>query len=130
TTVTATKQTPPDLVVDSVTPAATAAKFGDQISLSWVVRNVGGAATGKWSDRVYLSRDTTLSADDTVLATLPANSPATLPPGGTYTGSTTVTLPVSQSLPPGKYYLIVLTDAGQTLTETDETNNATAGPAV
>src|SRR5262249_58829875 len=119
----------PDLAGDSVTRAATSAKFGDAISLSWVVRNAGGAATGKWSDRVYLSRDTTLSADDTVLATLPANSPATLPAGGTYTGSTTVTLPVSQSLPPGKYYLIVLTDAGQALGETDPTNNAAPRPA-
>jgi subtilase family serine protease len=60
--------THPDLqpAVDSAPATATS---GETVSLQWSVTNTGsGAANGEWIDRIYLSSDATLSADDRLLA--------------------------------------------------------------
>ena len=53
----------PDLVVNSVTPSASSADFGDTLGVSWNVTNNGTAgATGPWTDNVYLSTTPTRGA--------------------------------------------------------------------
>jgi hypothetical protein len=58
-----------DLVLDEVN-APRLALSGETIVVTWVVRNEGNVTTNRpsWSDRVVLSTDPTLSADDLVLA--------------------------------------------------------------
>src|SRR5262249_31023367 len=121
----------PDLVVSSVTPSAASARFGDTLGLSWTVTNLGGAdATGPWKDSIYLSKETTLGAGAIPLATLPANSPATLASGGQYAGATTVTLPLAQTLAEGTWYLLVQADSGAVVPDPDRSNNTLASAAL
>ena len=50
--------------------APTLAKSGEDILVTWSVRNDGNATTNLalWNDKLVLSRDTTLSADDVILS--------------------------------------------------------------
>ena len=52
----------PDLEVPSVTPAMASAEFGQTIQVDWLMRNADpvAAAAGDWTDRIWLSTDTTL----------------------------------------------------------------------
>ncbi|MBK6595660.1 MAG: hypothetical protein IPG23_24855 [Burkholderiales bacterium] len=58
-----------DLNVLDIT-APTLAQSGEDILITWTVRNDGNATTNlaSWNDKLVLSRDSTLSADDIVLA--------------------------------------------------------------
>ena len=77
-----------DLVVDGVTAPGTA-DSGSDIAVSWTVRNAGtGATPDNWTDRVYLSGDTALSADDILLGEY-AHS-GVIPAAQSYTGTLTV----------------------------------------
>ncbi|MHB9049421.1 MAG: CARDB domain-containing protein, partial [Pirellulales bacterium] len=116
----------PDLGMETVSPGSASGIFGETRTVSWTVTNSGAAAAGGWTDKVYLSRTATLDSSAIRLASVASPSPLVLP----YTASTQVTLPLDHALTAGTYYLIVQADAGQTLTEANETNNATASTAV
>src|SRR5207247_3119674 len=59
--------TAPDLVVTAAAAPATAGVAG-QLQVSWTVQNQGGAAaSGNWTDRVYLSDTPTLDLNATPL---------------------------------------------------------------
>src|SRR5581483_11529862 len=111
------KPAPPALVADTVT-VTPATEPGQQVTVTWVVRNAGGTAiTIPWQDAVYLSADQTLDASDQLLTTVPHEG--TLAGQGSYTGTTTVTLP---AVPAGSYFLLVKVD--RRLQVPDETNRA------
>ncbi|AFY39930.1 RHS repeat-associated core domain protein [[Leptolyngbya] sp. PCC 7376] len=121
----------PDLQVNSVTSALGTGTLGDDIELSWTVSNQGDVPTlAGWSDRLYLSTDTALSADDRLLFTQPIDNFTVLDPGQDYTQNATVTLPLDTSTAPGNYYLLVETDGLGDRPETNEVNNVTASDAV
>ncbi|MEQ8752588.1 MAG: Ig-like domain-containing protein, partial [Coleofasciculus sp. G1-WW12-02] len=112
---------PADLVVNSVTAPATA-NFGDTITIDWQVANSGiGTTTRTWRDRVFLSRDNTISTNDTILLT--EFAPTTLASGQTYNQSVSVTLPLNHSITAGTYFLLAQTDNLNQQFETNETNN-------
>jgi WD40 repeat protein/subtilase family serine protease/DNA-binding CsgD family transcriptional regulator len=117
---------PADLVVESVSAPASGSP-GTPMPIQWVVRNVGSnAAVGEWYDSVYLSADDRWDINDTLIGRFERSG--RLEPGATYTGQLNEPLP---GVVPGNYYIIVRTDARNTVRETDETNNAgIAGPAV
>ena len=119
----------PDLVIDSVTPAASAAIMGQALDVSWIGRNADGLATtyGSWVDAVYLSTDAAWDAGDLRLGQAAGQSAG---PGGTYVGAATVTLPLSVAWPGGTYYVIVIADANGSLGESNELNNAQVSTAV
>jgi hypothetical protein len=106
-----------------VTTTASAPKFGDTINVSWYLNNQGTLATsGNWTDRVYLSRDNNLSSDDILLKSVVQNT-GSLAVNATRTTSTAVTLPLNVSFATGTYYLIVKTDADDSVVESNELNN-------
>ena len=119
----------PDLVLDPANPPQVNPSpgiFGNALAVNWTVKNQGTAsAAGGWTDRFFLSKDATLSADDIALGSVDSN-PAALDALGTRSNSTSVTLPLSQGLAPGTYYLIVQTDSGNTVVESNEANNTAA----
>ena len=119
---TALRATHPDLVLDVVTPSGTPVS-GKPLDVSWTARNAGtGPAAGDWLDRVYLSLDATLSADDVLLGSLAHAGP--LASGVTYAAQLTVTLPNGVS---GPYRLLVVADAADKLEEGSvEDNNSRA----
>ncbi|MEK6536082.1 MAG: CARDB domain-containing protein, partial [Actinomycetota bacterium] len=130
--------TSPDLAVTSASAPDVITK-GVQPSITWTVANNGnGNATSSygcadsngsypscWKDDVYLSTDTQLDPSDIGIAGQTNNS--ALAPGGTYS----VTLsPTKINAPSGQYYLLIKTDAQNSVTESDETNNIYVGPHV
>jgi WD40 repeat protein/subtilase family serine protease len=117
---------PADLVVQSVsTPAA--GMPGVPMPIQWVVRNAGSrAAVGEWYDSVYLSTDNRWDIDDVLIGQFTRSG--RLEPGASYTGQLNEPLP---GVTPGRYYILVRTDARNTIREVDDENNlGVAGPAV
>lgn len=103
---------PPDLQVTSII-APERATVGQQLSLSYTVKNEGPGATptrqSSWQDRIYLSRDKFLDTQrDRYLASVPRNNG--LEAGGSYTVNQTIDLPSDLT---GAYYVFVVTDPAQ-----------------
>ncbi|MFM6910443.1 MAG: CARDB domain-containing protein, partial [Dolichospermum sp.] len=104
---------------------------GKQSQFSYTVVNNGIiAASGNWKDRVYLSTDNQLDANDTLLGESALGSvenPANLLPGTSYNQTVTYFAPRT----PGQYYLIGITDNGNSINEglsIGENNNTTITP--
>ncbi|MEZ6062667.1 MAG: CARDB domain-containing protein [Planctomycetaceae bacterium] len=111
---------PPDLQVTNVNAPGTVFS-GQPINLTWTVENLGSGSTrsGSWSDRIYMSTDTTLDASDQLLGTTGHSGVLAALDG--YTANSTVTLPVGVS---GDFYFIVQTDAfNQVFEHVFEANN-------
>jgi subtilase family serine protease len=115
---------PADLVVESVTAPASGSP-GTPMLIQWVVRNIGSnAAVGEWYDSVYLSTDDRWDIEDTLIGRFERSG--RLEPGASYTGQLNEPLP---GVLPDNYYIIVRTDARNTIREMDEANNLrVAGP--
>ncbi len=114
----------PDLVVssadlpDGVAGAAAGATF--------TVENRGGEVASGWTDRLYASTDPVLDSGDQLLGTL--DQPGVLAAGDQIERTVPVTLPED----PGTYWLIVETDALDTVDEGSpprEDNNVTVAAA-
>ena len=88
--------TPPDLMpVSVVAPASvTATHSAPVIQVAWTATNLGiGAATGGWNDRVWFSTNGVLDANSTDIGDFYFSQ--TVPAGGGYSQTNTVTLPIS-----------------------------------
>ncbi len=122
--------TPPvDLAINSRSRLPASAQTGTTPQVQWTVVNNGTTATtaSSWTDTVYLSADTTLDGSDTSLGSF--SHAGALAAGASYTNSQLVTIP--QALTAGNYYLIIVTDSGNQVTEPGAENNNTAvSPAV
>ncbi|MFM6347434.1 MAG: CARDB domain-containing protein, partial [Dolichospermum sp.] len=120
----------PDLVLtqlQGISPTYTT----KQSQFTYTVTNNGIiAATGSWKDRVYLSTDNKLDTNDNLLGEFGLGStenPANLLPGTSYNRTVTYFAPRN----PGQYYLIGVTDNGNTVNEgltIGESNNTTITP--
>ena len=120
----------PDLAVTQLQGVSTT-YTSKQAQFTYTVANNGIiSATGSWSDRVYLSTDNILDANDTLLGEFGLGStetPANLLPGTSYDRTVTYYAPRT----PGNYYLIATTDSGNTVNEglnIGENNNTTITP--
>jgi subtilase family serine protease len=115
----------PDLVVSGI-EGPTTAFSGTEIEVRWTVTNQGEAGTGtnSWKDYVYLSTDASYSFGDLFIGSY--TRPFSLSPNQSYEGIATYQLPPCIS---GDYYVIVFTDAVNTLSESDGTNNVAVSPA-
>jgi hypothetical protein len=118
--------TPPDLMPISVAapPTVTATNPDPSIQVAWTVTNQGvGAATGGWYDRVWFSTDGVLDANSTDIGDFYFNQ--TVPAGGRYSQTNTVTLPISLG-GTNAYTLFVQVNINDSLYESDYTNNISA----
>ncbi|MCX6270150.1 MAG: hypothetical protein NTU44_02840 [Bacteroidetes bacterium] len=111
----------PDLQVNRII-VQNSAFSGQQINLTWLVKNTGLASTGvsEWQDRVYFSSDTTLLPSAVNLGTFPHSG--TLAPDSVYEQTRLITLPAYIS---GRYYLFVATDVYNQVYEHALENNNT-----
>jgi hypothetical protein len=117
-TFTTTAILPSNLSVVSFSAPTTTIALGT-INVSWRVQNKGpGDATTNWLDGVYLSTDEFLDGNDIEIQTIASVMP--LPEYSQYSRSVQLQMPLA---PEGIYYLIVKADSGQTISETDETDN-------
>lgn len=113
-----TGATLPDLTVSVVNVTD---NTGPDISYEYQLSNTGGAATSGniFYNEIYLSLDTEFSISDHFIEWESVS--AVIPPGGTYNSgilNTTVT-----GVPDGSYYLVVITDVFDDMTEDNESNN-------
>ncbi len=96
--------------------------------MTYAVTNqgIGGIYSKDWLDRVYFSTNEVWDAADTLLSTV--YKTGSLPSGGTYSQTNTVTLP---NVSGGTYYLLLKVDDAQSsyvVEESVETNNVLAIP--
>lgn len=122
---TVTQPPRPNLIVTNVAPLDPGLS-GQQRMLSFSVQNIGTAAAGPlWVDRVYVSTDAVVSANDGVLGDF--SNVSSLAPNASYTQNVQITYP-SQ---PGTYYILVTTDYTKTVNEGvegGENDNTTPSP--
>jgi len=115
----------PDLVMTAVTGPTTAAP-NSPISINNTVGNQGtGSTEVGFSVGLYLSTDPIITTSDTFLG---SRSVGTLGPGATDQANTQVTIPANVSS--GTYYIGAIADYTNTVSETDESNNALAGNGI
>ncbi|HEX7097138.1 MAG TPA: CARDB domain-containing protein, partial [Acidimicrobiales bacterium] len=114
----------PDLRAVQLTAPADAVS-GDTIALGWRVLNDGsGAASGKWIDRLYLSRDAVWDGNDRLLGSV--EHTGGLGAGEQYDASLAAPLPIDAA---GDYFLLVRSDADNAVRELGaETNNLASAP--
>ena len=93
----------PDLTSTVVNIPSTAT-VGDNINIQWSVENIGAVATdGNWSDRFYLSTDTSFSNNDILIGSF--TNLTSLGPGSSYTTSQVFTIP--NDTPANTYYILL-----------------------
>ncbi len=113
-----------DLAVAPATVAATPAPAipGQPITVTCTVKNLGTvAATGNWTDSVYLSADMVLSADDLLLGRVAHT--------GDVAGLSSYTETLTAALPgviDGTYHIIVVADSGLQVPDVNRANNVAA----
>jgi subtilase family serine protease len=116
----------PDLIIPtgSPTPTPSTVRPGGTVTLSsWTVQNQGTAAAGLFYNGFYLSTDATITSADTYLD----NNANSLAAGASFVwGGPTLTIPLGTT--PGTYYVGILVDNANAITESDETNNAVSTP--
>ncbi|MFN9615387.1 MAG: CARDB domain-containing protein, partial [Dolichospermum sp.] len=106
----------PDLIINSISaPSATA---GTSLNFTYNIKNQGAGNAGANYTGFYLSTDTTLDSSDTYLG---LDDVIALTSGSSSTESASVNL--GKTLAAGNYYLFAKADDGNTITESDETNN-------
>lgn len=103
--------------------------FGQPITVAAAVRNNGTVASGAFSTEWWLSKDRIWSADDIILTDLAGvgNRIFSGLAAGAVSATRTVTLSLPPALPDGwnssSVYLVMRTDAGNLVAETNENNN-------
>ena len=115
----------PDFTIVTPSISTPTPTFGSAASVAYGLSNIGDqTATGTWTDRVFLSRDAALSADDFSLGFPDQTGP--LLAGGMLNRNFVVNLPLTNEFDSGTYYIIVQADSSLSVAERLENNNITA----
>lgn len=96
--------------------------IGESIAFSYTIANIGDAEASASSVQFYLSTNSTISTEDTLLGT---QSVAALAAGTSATGSVSYTVPTTLSS--GTYTFGMIVDSGSAVTEASEENNSNRG---
>ncbi|HOY30774.1 MAG TPA: CARDB domain-containing protein [Bacteroidales bacterium] len=113
----------PDLMATSIIPPSNVFS-GQQVNIIWTIKNNGDGNTGSdnWSDRIYLSSDTSLNMS-TALNLGTFSHTGLLNPDSSYTCAQAVTIPSNIF---GTYYFYIVTDVANNIFEyVYENNNIT-----
>ncbi|MFN8037901.1 MAG: FG-GAP-like repeat-containing protein [Acidimicrobiales bacterium] len=115
---------PPDLAVTAVSAPSTVGA-GEDVSVQVTVTNQGGdvPAGASWTDAAWLSETDGFTLDATSIASAPRQGP--LAAGASY--QLTLTGP-ARAFVGGAHHLVVRTDAGGTVAESDEADDEATAP--
>lgn len=113
----------PDLIVSSISGVPATLAYGAVAPINITINNSGVVPAGQFIFLNYLSTDNVYSAGDyavggSILDGLAAGASISPTTGNTIYGST--------SVPAGAYYVITCVDLGNSVTESNETNNCMA----
>ncbi len=106
-----------DLTVVEVTTEGQA-HAGDDISVNTTIKNDGDVDAGSFIVGLYLSPNNTITKDNTLLA---LGTIENLPAGLVRTGTAMAGIPAN--LTPGEYYIGIIIDTEDVITEKDKINN-------
>jgi pectate lyase len=110
----------PDLVFTSLAMTTTLQR-GRDFSIQFGVQNRGSATATGSRVKIYLSTDGSVSSNDVLLRD---RAVAALGPGASQTHSLSEIIPTT--VRPGTYFVLLVTDANRTVTESSEGNNVKA----
>ncbi|HEX4085413.1 MAG TPA: CARDB domain-containing protein, partial [Chthoniobacteraceae bacterium] len=111
----------PDLSAGNVT-APLSVVSGQPITVNYTVTDNGElAATGNWTDSIYLSPGAVFNASTAVLVGQVGNTNMNVGIGDYYQGTLTANAP---GVTPGNYYVIVITDSKGQVSDSNRTNNS------
>ena len=108
----------PDLTVDYLSASWTSADAGDSKSISTRIKNEGSSSSGSFRWGLYLSTDRTITTSDLLLDDW---SQSSISSGSTRSSTKTVTIP--SSITGGYYYVGMIVDINNQVSESDENNN-------
>ncbi|HQX55000.1 MAG TPA: CARDB domain-containing protein [Pyrinomonadaceae bacterium] len=112
---------PAELNITHIAPPVSVG-LGESAIFEWTVQNSSAnAASGVWQDSVYFSADATWDSSDTFIGARQHN--VSVAPFGTYTETLESVIPPIET---GSYYVIVRTDARNTIRESNEGNNVSS----
>jgi subtilase family serine protease len=113
------------IVPNSLTAPGTAST-GTPLTVSWSAKNTGAdAANGTWQDYLYLSTSSTFDSTAQRIATASSSNVTPVAGGGTYNQSTSINLPSNTTA--GSYFLFVVANGDGGQSETNATDNTSAG---
>jgi hypothetical protein len=104
-----------------VNTAPTSVNRGSTVTIQYTFMNIGSANSGPFNIGFYLSTDENITTSDRLLG---SNSGASASAGASLTTSRTLTIP--STVAAGTYYLGVLLDKDNTVTEWSDSNNGLA----
>lgn len=113
----------PDLTAQ-VVETATSAAAGEQLAITRLITNGGVADAATFDYTYYLSSNPTITTDDFPLNTFQLS----LPVNGDDYAIDVVDLP--PSINPGNYFVGMIVDPGNRITEVSDDNNTAVGPAI
>jgi hypothetical protein len=114
----------PDLVVSVVSVSPEPVQAGEKVTVTYQVTNQGDYTTGKAGKVSFvLSSDSTIELTDTLLG---SQKIPKLSPGASVTKTKAVR--IGKDMPVGDYFLGLIVDAFNTISEPDETNNTAYVP--
>ena len=114
----------PDVVVTDLSIANTTLTAGDTLDVDYIIRNSGDSDFGSTGiAAVYLSTNSTITTSDTLLGD---ESFRDLTAGGSDSEGQNFTIP--GSLAPGTYWIGIIADTGDSISESDEGNNVSPSP--
>ena len=115
-----------DLVIVGLAASNGSVVAGGSLTVSYSVKNQGSATvTETYTDRLYLSANSTFDAGDLLLGASHGHT-SDLAANALHAHSQTVTIP--PTVAPGPYHLLVQADALGTVAESNDVNNVTAIP--
>jgi hypothetical protein len=110
----------PDLIVSSITTAATLGTAGRPIFLNISIKNQGNAPAGPSVVFFYFSTNAVYGNKNDLFSTT-TKEIGSLNPGEIFTGKISILIP--ENTPAGSYYLCAEADSKNTVEESDENNN-------
>lgn len=112
---------PAELNITNIAPPPTMS-LGETATITWTVQNSSAnVVNGVWQDSLYLSADNTWDSSDVLIGQSVRSG--TVGAFATYTETKELTVPPIEV---GTYYLIVRTDARNSVRESNETNNVSS----
>lgn len=109
---------PAEFNITNITPPASIT-LGEEATFTWTVQNSSAnTANGVWHDSIYLSTDAVWDSGDALVGQKQMSG--SVAPSTTYTETLTTVIPPIDT---GNYYVIVRTDARNTIRESNEANN-------
>ncbi len=108
----------PDLTVSNLTNLASSGSVGEVVSFNFDLNNIGTiTAIGSYNINTYISTDDSFSNDDVLVGEVPTGD---TPVGTIAAVPAAITIP---NLSDGNYFLIVVADALNQISESNENNN-------